>query len=89
MNFKKIGLLFVATAMTMTPLLSTANAEDNSVGLRVSAVLPENQRSNDISYFDLLVKPKDEQTLIVNVVNTSNKPQTVNTAVSAAKTNKI
>ena len=87
MNFKKIGLMLAVTAITMAPLLSTVNAEDNSVGLRVSAVLPENQRSNDISYFDLLVKPKDQQTLVVNVVNTTNKPQTVNTAVSAATTN--
>jgi len=53
MNFKKIGLLFVATAMTMTPLLSTANAEDNSVGLRVSAVLPE--KINDQTIFHILI----------------------------------
>lgn len=87
MNLKKIGLILAVTAITMAPLLSSVNAEDNSVGLRVSAVLPENQRSNDISYFDLLVKPKDQQTLVVNVANTTNKPQTVNTAVSAATTN--
>lgn len=48
MNLKKIGLILAVTAITMAPLLSSVNAEDNSVGLRVSAVLPENQRSNDI-----------------------------------------
>ncbi|WP_337090057.1 DUF916 and DUF3324 domain-containing protein [Leuconostoc pseudomesenteroides] len=92
---KKIGLILAATTFAMAPLLGLAHADDASsasdsssaMGMRVSAVLPENQVNKAHTYFDLLVKPNDEQTLVVNLTNTTDKAQTVNTEVSAAKTN--
>lgn len=88
MMLKKMGLILATTVMSFVPLISQTNADGaDSVGLRVSAVLPENQRNTGQSYFDLLVQPKDKQTLVVNLVNTTDKPQKVNTAVTPAKTN--
>lgn len=88
MILKRMGLILATTIMSFAPLIGQTNADGtDNVGLRVSAVLPENQRDTGQSYFDLLVQPKDKQTLVVNLINTTDKPQTVNTAVTAAKTN--
>ena len=71
MLIKKIGLILATATFSMTPLLglvhgdesSSSSADSGAMGMRVSAVLPENQVNKDHTYFDLLVKPNDEQTL--------------------------
>lgn len=95
MLIKKIGLILATATFSMTPLLglahgdesSSSSADSGAMGMRVSAVLPENQVNKDHTYFDLLVKPNDEQTLVVNLTNTTDKSQTVTTSAAAAKTN--
>lgn len=52
----------------------------------VSTLLPENQANKNVSYFDLLVEPKKEQTLEVTVTNAGNKSMNLHTQIHRAQT---
>lgn len=72
MLIKKIGLILATATFSMTPLLglahgdesSSSSADSGAMGMRVSAVLPENQVNKDHTYFDLLVKPMTSKRLL-------------------------
>lgn len=53
----------------------------------VESVLPDNQRDKKQTYFDLRMKPGEEQTVYVKLKNTTKKDVTVNIGVNEAKTN--
>lgn len=53
----------------------------------VESILPDNQRDKKQTYFDLRMKPGQEQTVYVLLKNTTKKNVTVNIAVNEAKTN--
>ena len=61
-----------------------ANKESNYY---VRAELPENQINKNNSYFDLLVEPGTEQTLVVHVFNTSDESIAVKAMITNAATN--
>lgn len=58
----------------------------NQFNFSVKAVLPENQASK-ASYFDLLMKPDQEQTLSVELSNSTDKSVTVEQGLASATTN--
>ncbi len=65
-----------------------AAAGTDGIGYYVRAVLPDNQISNNLSYFDLRMQPGQSQTLEVEVVNESDKVITVDLAAVSASTNR-
>ncbi|UIF28959.1 DUF916 and DUF3324 domain-containing protein [Levilactobacillus brevis] len=84
-------LLTVSLAlMAMIWSLPTARAAKttaNNVGYSVRPILPANQMSKRISYFDLRAKPGQTQRLQVVVDNTSNRSQKFRVSVNQAVTN--
>lgn len=52
----------------------------------VKAILPENQIDQNISYFNLLVKPNQSQTLEVELQNLANKERTFDISINPAVT---
>lgn len=60
---------------------------DSSVGYSIRAILPENQLSQEHSYFDLRMTPDQEQTIQVEVRNESNEETTFDVSVNQAYTN--
>lgn len=79
-------LLAIGLAMfTLAGQLPTAAAD--SVGYTVKALLPKNQLSKKVSYFDLLTQPKARQHLTILISNTSDRQQSFNVSVNQAITN--
>lgn len=86
--------LLVVAAFLLMPLTfllqsvtAAAAADANKVDFSVQAILPDNQRDQGNTFFDLLVKPGDTQTLKVQINNFSKKAQTFSIAVNTAQTN--
>lgn len=50
-----------------------AFAMEGEVGYSVQAIQPENQINKTASYFDLMMEPGQEQTILINIYNTSNE----------------
>ncbi|MCM0582506.1 DUF916 and DUF3324 domain-containing protein [Weissella diestrammenae] len=89
---KKIGLGMMSLIIGLTGCVAGINAKQkntpvNPMGVSVSAVLPSNQFNKNHTYFDLLVKPGEDQKLTVNLTNATDDAQEMITAVTTAKTN--
>lgn len=76
------GLLL---ALFVPSKLQTASAAE--LNFSVESVLPNNQRDKKQTYFDLRMKPGQEQTVYVLLKNTTKKNVTVNIGANEAKTN--
>lgn len=85
MKKKLIGLLIAIFILLNIFMINTSAANESYFNVR--AEIPENQINQNNSYFDLLVEPGQEQTLIVTVNNTSNEPIEVTVDVNNAATN--
>jgi hypothetical protein len=75
-------LIFAFTSLSFGPLV-LADSNDFSV----IPVLPENQNPDVPSYFDLIVTPKQQQTLQVKIKNNSNENVKYKLYVNTATTN--
>ena len=64
--FKKITILTVLVFMTAMLTIPAA-----AMDFSVRAVLPENQRQNGSQFFDIIVRPGQEQELMIEIVNLS------------------
>ncbi|QFG46377.1 DUF916 and DUF3324 domain-containing protein [Lapidilactobacillus dextrinicus] len=87
---KKFLALFAVLLGFILPS-QIVNAADKSnsqkVGFDIQAFIPDNQIDKENSYFDLRMKPKQEQTLQVIVNNTSDEAGTYKIRVNQAYTN--
>lgn len=79
--------LSVALFSFVLSLPMIASAEEGDVGYSVRAILPENQIENGHSYFNLRVKPNDQQLLETEIFNHEAKPITVHLSVRNSSTN--
>ncbi|MFC6346066.1 DUF916 and DUF3324 domain-containing protein [Vagococcus carniphilus] len=61
--------------------------EASELNFSVASVIPENQVDKSKTYFDLMVKPNEEQKIAIEINNTSNKEITVIPTISNATTN--
>lgn len=61
---------------------------EKRAGFTVQAVLPENQINDRISFYHLLMKPEQSQTIQVKIMNTSAEKQTYKVEVINAATNR-
>lgn len=84
---KRIALLFFAIIFIMISLNVGFVSQASEIDFNVKAILPENQRSKEISYFDLRVVPGTTQTLSVELTNDTEKDVTVYASANSAITN--
>lgn len=81
---KRLLCLFTAYVFAALTIFSV-NA-DSQVDFSVKALIPDNQVNKSLSYFDLRMKPGQEQTLQVKVFNNDQEPIKVKVSVNAAGT---
>ncbi len=79
-----IGLICVLSLLPIPVMAQTVNSSD----FTVRAIIPDNQIDKSKSYFDLLMKPGQAQTLSVDVINGGKEEITVDVALHAASTNR-
>lgn len=77
---------FVMFVLMLSGTFVNVQAEEY-VSFSVKAHLPENQLNKENSYFDLRVKPQDEQLLKTEILNHENEEITVKLSVRNATTN--
>ncbi|MGX7244870.1 DUF916 and DUF3324 domain-containing protein [Enterococcus quebecensis] len=84
---KKIPKLLLAIILLSLTLITGAVAQASEIDFTVKAILPENQRSKEISYFDLKVVPGKSQTLSLELINDTEEDITVYASANSAITN--
>lgn len=85
--FKKLIFInFIVGFVFLFDTIVYASSQDNKLNFTYFNVLPSNQIDKDASYFDLKVKPNDEQTLVTQVKNESNKKIIIGVSVNNATT---
>ncbi|MGO3711025.1 WxL protein peptidoglycan domain-containing protein [Vagococcus salmoninarum] len=84
---KKIKLIMLFSIISCCSVLSltTKVQAEEGIGFSYYNQIPKNQLTEG-SYFDLLVKPKDKQTLITEVRNESSESITVKVSINDSKT---
>lgn len=75
-------IVCIAISASFISLTNAVDADNNEAGFYVSASLPDNQLDENVSYFDLRVKPSAEQTIYVNIYNENDEEMEI--AVHAA-----
>ncbi|EOH97000.1 hypothetical protein UAY_02732 [Enterococcus moraviensis ATCC BAA-383] len=79
-------LIFVIGLCFFSNFQQVAAEEENN-GFSVKAILPENQRNKEVTYYDLEVKPGQEQDLSLELFNSSSNEQELSLAINPAITN--
>ncbi|MEW4402271.1 DUF916 and DUF3324 domain-containing protein [Enterococcus sp. AN402] len=82
---KIIYIFYIICVCILTTIPCTANAADMSYS--VKANLPENQRNKEHTYFDLLMEPKQQQTISITFENQSDDPIELEVNWNSAQTN--
>ncbi|EUJ50968.1 DUF916 and DUF3324 domain-containing protein [Listeria rocourtiae] len=83
MKIKSLIILFLLTIILITPI----RAQASELGFSVQALLPENQINKLHTYFDLLMKPNQKQTIQVAIKNDKNEDIQVEVNANTAITN--
>lgn len=85
---KKLALL-VVTLVTVGFGLSllSQRVSANGADFSVKAILPETQKSTDVSYFDFELFPGEEKTIEIEIGNSTSQDQTYLVEVNTATTN--
>lgn len=84
MRTPKLGVAIIFLLLSLVTGIVTQASEIN---FSVKAILPENQRSKEISYFDLRVVAGEVQTLSVELVNETEEDLTIYASANSAITN--
>lgn len=79
---RMFAILFLLLSISMG-----VTSQASEINFNVKAILPENQRSKEISYFDLRVVPGETQTLSVELTNDTEEDVTVYASANSAITN--
>lgn len=82
----KIKRILLGLGSFFTLMLCFGTVRADSVHFSVSPDLPQNQIDPKSGYFDLLMKPGEQEALTVKLVNGTDKTVTVNTTFAAATT---
>lgn len=83
-----LSLLFIVPFLVTFSNFTEAKAAEGDVGYSVQAKIPANQIDKKQTYFDLKMKPKQKQTVEIEVMNSSNEEIQVEAAVNYASTNR-
>lgn len=89
MKQPRIGFFLAFLLLFLAPLSSVqADASEGTVGYSVQAILPDNQQDSNVTYFDLLMEPNQEQDIQVEIFNTTNEDAVIKVAVTNAVSNR-
>ncbi|WP_207695424.1 hypothetical protein DOK67_0001723 [Enterococcus sp. DIV0212c] len=84
---RKFSMFLFAIIFLLFSFIIGSVGHASEIDFSVKAILPENQRSKEISYFDLRVVPGETQTLSVELTNDTDEDITVYASANAAITN--
>ncbi|VDG21276.1 cell surface protein [Lactobacillus sp.] [Lactiplantibacillus mudanjiangensis] len=87
LTVSRVKLTILTVIIGVMAMVTGAQAANSGVGFEVAAVRSSRQVNQQVSYFDLKLKPGQTTNIAVKVKNTSDHAITVNTAVSKATTN--
>lgn len=82
-----LSVLFGVSFLVIFCGITEAKAAEGDVGFSVQANIPANQVDKKQTYFDLKMKPKQKQTVEIEVMNSSNEEIQVEASVNYASTN--
>lgn len=82
-----LSVLFGVSFLVIFYGITEAKAAEGDVGFSVQANIPANQVDKKQTYFDLKMKPKQKQTVEIEVMNSSNEEIQVEASVNYASTN--
>lgn len=80
--------IFIALAMIVliSPLINTITMA-SEFSFAVTTVIPDNQRDKNKTYFDLLMKPSQQQTIEIELRNDTDKDVKIKPEINTATTN--
>jgi len=86
-KLKKIGIAFflIVTSLSVTTITKAEEKDDD--GFSFEVLRPDNQKDPKITYFDLLMKPNQKQTIQIQLTNASDKEKKISLKLNGAKTN--
>ncbi|MFK4566932.1 hypothetical protein ABH902_001508 [Enterococcus sp. UD-01] len=84
---KSAGIILLAIIFISSLFYSTKTTLASEMSFTVKAILPENQRSQEVSYYDLRVTPGQKQTLQLELSNDTDEDIVVKASANAAITN--
>lgn len=83
-----IVLFFMAGIPTYAEEATTENGADAYGEFNYRVILPENQYDPEVSYFDLMMTPGQQQTLQIELENASDHEMQIEVSLNGAKTNR-
>ncbi|MFW8054136.1 DUF916 and DUF3324 domain-containing protein [Vagococcus fluvialis] len=87
MKFKQLTFLFLFTIAILTLPIKVVFADSSNMDFSMNIVTPKNQFNKNVTYFDLLVKPSEQQKLEIIVTNTGDKKKKFSVTPTNAVTN--
>lgn len=87
MNKKAIGFLATLSMLAVTVFSFGGASQASEFNFAVTPKIPKNQVDKEKSYFDLLLKKGEKQTLEVELRNDTDKEVEVSTTINSATTN--
>lgn len=84
---KKLSAILVTIIFSLLSLIVGSVGHASEIEFSVKAILPDNQRSKEISYYDLRVMPGETQTLNVELTNDTAEDIIVYASANTAITN--
>ncbi|EOL42873.1 DUF916 and DUF3324 domain-containing protein [Enterococcus caccae] len=84
MRISKLGFAIILLLLFLS---SGIDGQASEINFNVKAILPENQRSKEVSYFDLRVVPGEKQILSVELINDTQEDVTIQASANSAITN--
>lgn len=88
-TIKKSKLIFLLLVSLFSTLIfqTTVNAEEDPMGFSYQPVFPENQMDGKLGYYKLKMKPNQEQTVVIKLMNGGKEKVKIDVALNGAKTN--
>ncbi|AQP53443.1 hypothetical protein CBF34_08045 [Vagococcus penaei] len=83
------GLFFAVIGIFIISFNGQKIYAADTLAVAVNAILPENQRNKEVTYYDLQVTPEQKQELEFELINSSKKSQTVQLQINNATTNDL
>ncbi|MHC5218126.1 DUF916 and DUF3324 domain-containing protein [Enterococcus sp. LJL128] len=85
---KLVSLVYIISMLAgFSTMASAAETQQELKGFSYKVVLPENQHNPDVGYYDLRMTPSQQQTIQMQLNNSSDKEITIMVSLNGAKTN--
>ncbi|WP_265456010.1 DUF916 and DUF3324 domain-containing protein [Enterococcus sp. HY326] len=81
-------LLIFSFGSTKKAQATTESETQSSSNFSILPIFPENQTNTGLSYFDLMMSPSQQQSITIDITNTSADPVSLDLDYNSAKTNR-